>query len=668
MDLCLIASKFPNHESELTILPHAGDNQSNFEDPGTDKFSVQQIKKLGLAGFYLNQLPASESEIETYDLNRKLYDSNNNPKAFPLANLFIPTTEGSYIDRLIVNKKIDKFVNNTFERTKTSILSQVKEIETSFKNLISELNEPPGKIPIIFVFWSKVKTENDDQVKKLSKDIHNYFTTESQIELFEARADCVLMNDSVEVRRKTLLQPVNCCSLPNPLLQMLILKAPSETRFKITRRIFNCAGSLRITLSNVENTLKLFKAYFPGIEDCLETLPNFNRICDNLLGKLSDCSPTDAANNYLGEVKDFWEKVVSPLDSPNGLLIHGYEQHHLNQVLRQPCNCFFEFDWLLVGNGSFTIFEVGRSANPSLPTSTVVNKLSDDKSLQKMYMMQKIVYLILREISNLSDIELKHIAAKSVKLVIVFTNSNRIAVQKSIGLKKKYLEKLKIVKNCQVLIMTGENSNIVNNAGASTPSLKLFELGAELQLQESALSSDNLFSIEVAHDLSGGSEGSWKLIKYVAAILSFSYLLNLNTGSQPSCELDPPLNCPLDINERFMKQANNITPGTSHLDIILSPQQHAILDENPDNIFLVAEPGTGKTAVLLAKAFYAALNDRDVEHVIISFPSEKTDFKEFIVNFSESQNIPNDAKKKLKFLTLEELSLITKAQLQVQQT
>ena len=362
MDLNLIVTKFPHHKNQLTVLPHNPenllDNQNNFEVPGGDKFSLQQMKKLELAGFYLNQLPICESEIENFDLNRKLYDSNKNPKAFPLANLFIPTAEGAYIDRIIVNKKIDKFARDTFERTKASILLQMKEIESNFIKLISELNEPPArKIPISFVIWSKAKIENDASVKKLSDDLNEQLSSESKISpSFEMRAACVLTNYSIEVRRQALLQPLSS-SFPNPLLQTLILKVPSETRFEVTRRIFNCAVSQQITLSNVENALKLFKAYFPGTECSLETVPDFNRICDNLLVKLNDCSPADAANLYLGEVKDFWEKVISCLVDPRGLMVHGYKTHHLNQVLRQPSNCFFEFDWLLMSNGLFTILK-----------------------------------------------------------------------------------------------------------------------------------------------------------------------------------------------------------------------------------------------------------------------------------------------------------------------
>ena len=304
---------------------------------------------------------------------------------------------------------------------------------------------------------------------------------------------------------------------------------------------------------------------------------------------------------------------------------------------------------------------MGRSSNPSLPISTVLNKLSDDKSLQKKCTMEKIVYLFLRGISNLPDAELKQIAVKSVRLVIVFTNTTRAAVQACIDLKKKSLEKLKILRNNQISIMTAENADILSNA-AGNPYLSLFELNSDLQLEASGLSTDDLFSPEVAPDLNL-SEENFKLIKYIVSILSFSYLLSLN-NSQANCAIDPPLDCPLSVDNRFLKQTKNVTPGTSHLNIILSPQQHRLLDENPDNVFLVGEPGTGKTAVLLAKAFYAALHEDDVEHVIISFPSEKTDFKEFIINFSETQEIPHEAKRKLKFLTLEDLSHIVEHPLQ----
>ena len=656
----LNATKF--HSDGLTILPHSlescTDNQNNFEASGSDNFSIQQIKLLRIPGFYLKQLPSDESEIEIFDMNRKLYDS----KAFPLANLFIPTAKGSFMDRIIVIKKIEKVTDSTFEQTKKTILSHLKEVNALFEKLPFEFNESNGKIPIVFVFWSKAKIENDPFVKQLSKDLHIHLTDDPKSPIFEIRAACILTNDSIEVRRKTFLQPVNPCSSPHSLLQALILKVPSQIRFEITRRLFNCAGSKPITLKDIEGTLDLFKAYFPRTENCLEMLPDFDRICENLLGKINDFSLSDEANLYLGEVKDFQQKVISRLKSPRGLLIHGYKEHHLNQVLRQPCNCFFEFDWLLVDNGFFTIFEVGRSQNPSSPTSTAMNKLSDDKSLRQKYIMQKILYFFLRETSKLPDDELKAIAEKSVRLVIVFTNITKRALQASIDQKNKSLKKLKIMKNKQILIMTGENVDILNNT-ISTPILKLFELDANFQLQESALSTDDLFSSDVAQDLNL-SEENRKLTKYIAAILSFSYLLNFDNG-HPSSDLDPPVRCPLGVDDRLSKEANNAAPGISLLDIVLSPQQHRLLDENANKLFLVGEPGTGKTAVLLAKAFYAAMNEDGLEHVIISFPSEKTEFKELIVNFSESQNIPPDAKKKLKFFTLDQLTHIAEAHMQL---
>ena len=706
-----LTSKFPKHELELQILPGPRDDLFEIEKKdSSDNFQLQEIKKIGLAGFFLKQLPEEESAIEDYDLNRTV----SYQKAFPVANIFIPTIKDAYIDRIIAIKQIGKI---NVEEIKKSISDQANKIETKIQKLSPEGAQLSAKIPIIFALCAKTK-QSAPEVEKLRNDLNNYFEkTVSEIRpILQIRVVCV-SNNSKEITRQSLFESVECCkdpkgrgqnppNPPNPLLMSLILNVPDvETRFEITRRMFRIPPKnepktgtepeTQITLRNVNGVLSLFRAYFPQIEGCLETLPEFNRIRqdflhylpewekqNNLNGTKNDNSNDKSKpqiNLYLGEIKDFWEKVVSSLDCPRGLLIHGYKRQHLNQVLRQPFNCDFEFDWLLVGNGLLTIFEVGRSDNPELPKSAVENKLAHDKVLKAVTKMQNIVFSILKEVADhLPDTELKTIAEKSVRFVVVFPNTTKAAIQALIDEKKIKAEKLTTVKNNRTLILTADFDQVEleSNTYCSNGKLKLFELSADFQLMLSGITTDDLFSSEAALYLDFNEEHK-KLISYVAAILSLSVLLNPTTsGNDPtSCDtsnqlsaqswyLDPPDTRPLNVEERLISRvaAKKDQHRLTQLEIILSPQQRSLLDENPDRICLIGEPGTRKTSVLMMKAFDAALHNENVKYVIISFPSEKTDFKEFIVKFFENQNVPDEAKNKFRFLSIEELASIVESQ------
>ena len=65
--------------------------------------------------------------------------------------------------------------------------------------------------------------------------------------------------------------------------------------------------------------------------------------------------------------------------------------------------------------------------------------------------------------------------------------------------------------------------------------------------------------------------------------------------------------------------------------VILSPQQHSILNKNEPFVFLRGEPGTGKTLLLLAKALLDALNPAN--NVIYVIPKQNSKLTELLQQF-----------------------------------
>ena len=88
----------------------------------------------------------------------------------------------------------------------------------------------------------------------------------------------------------------------------------------------------------------------------------------------------------------------------------------------------------------------------------------------------------------------------------------------------------------------------------------------------------------------------------------------------------------LDVDERYQQ---NYTKWLSKhggdlrlKSVILSPQQHSILNKNEPFVFLRGEPGMGKTLLLLAKALFEALNPAD--NVIFVIPKQNSKLTELL--------------------------------------
>ena len=386
---------------------------------------------------------------------------------------------------------------------------------------------------------------------------------------------------------------------------------------------------------------------------------------------LDSTKPYDGASilkdfdGFLAEYVNFTECLLSRLKEPKGLLIRGYSQKQLNAILDGNFSLSFEFDWILCANDKITVFEVGRSDNVSTPSTTVSRKLTQifSKLLPKF---QYFVVSFLKSIEMESNF-IENFLQNHLQFVAFFPNISVDKIKNFLmGLNKGDKENLQfqifsetlnsMPQNIisQVLIMVCGDGDKSQKQLPAVYQLQRIENSTGWTLFPSSITANDIFrcrnSSQTSSDVSGPSIGDFRPVHevhYISGLLTCGFLIENFHQTEDSQPL-PSWN--LKVKANSSKKGDSFSK--LHPDLILSPKQKRILEENRRFLMLLGEPGCGKTSLLLARALNAA-EDPNVETVLFFIPKTKIAMKIWLEKFVSSSTSVN-FKKKWKLVDLAE--------------
>ena len=412
---------------------------------------------------------------------------------------------------------------------------------------------------------------------------------------------------------------------------------------------------------------QFMNSHFKDWKSFLITVPFFDQIKSGLLFKTDKysgkISSSEGADEYIGEMENFWKELICLLDSPSGLLLKSYKETHLSNVLKHPFSEEFQHDWMFLSNDQIIVFEIGKSNNLDNPVSTMQKKWTQvfTNILPKI---QFIVWWFLKHLTTKMEISdelfdslVEGFLSSHVKVFIFFPNISE--------------EKFR-----DTLFKSWEEANVLEASDLSwkqlyflvEPPRKPKELPVFLKVKKDDLSVTKLDSQQLESflqctskndslDLSTKYPSFSSFVEYICALFAMGYFLD--DGKIKSFDQEAPL----PVDERFGEdqikflEKEKILKGKKlhQLGVTLSPQQLQILKNDRKLVLLVGEPGTGKTVVLQARAFLAA-QDPEVSYIYFFSPSCKTSLREKVDNFVDfSEYWETFMTKNYKFLTEEEL-------------
>ena len=165
----------------------------------------------------------------------------------------------------------------------------------------------------------------------------------------------------------------------------------------------------------------------------------------------------------------------------------------------------------------------------------------------------------------------------------------------------------------------------------------------------------SLFSVSAK--LASAPRAKDKYLAEIASLLAIGYFLD-----KSSLTLEKFCKVPLTNDERFQEDHKKVVQSKEllkslHLEqlkITLSPQQHRILTENKKCLLTKGEPGSGKTVLLLAKA-YVAGQDHTISHIYYYAPKVKTALREEVDQFVNFPKYREFFHERFKYLSDHEL-------------
>ena len=193
----------------------------------------------------------------------------------------------------------------------------LQDLQTKLAAKRTRLSNQQVNIPVEIVLFTS-RQQLDKVTKEVARHLQSFFSHCHDIPL----SVCHIPFNGI---KKPALHPGGKTTpdIVKNILASIVLDVPVEKIYKLTQRKFNCAQLDQFVLGNMQQVLKFNEIYFPSINYRLELLPNLNRICYTLLPKSEKIET--GAEDYLGEIKNFWERLLSKLQKPKGLLIYSFE-------------------------------------------------------------------------------------------------------------------------------------------------------------------------------------------------------------------------------------------------------------------------------------------------------------------------------------------------------
>ena len=655
--------QFAERKNQLTIFPHT---PSSFSDEPEimsnlfNKFSIDLLNYEAYSGFLIceSDPPNTTSEISKYRQSC----------------LFIPAPNYS---RIVLIKSIHSFRDSLETAIRDPIVSQLNQLNLTFKN------ERAEKIPIVILIVFIVKKtgkEESENCEKIFAQITEFNTKD--FEKLDIEFVFLLKNKNtnpgldLKTEKKKLKQAI---LVPGENLETkksifkFLRTHDAEVDLQITTKNFKKIGSAEITLTDFDEVVYMYKLYFPAKDHSLEMLPSMMGLTDTLLYKTGERGELlQNCEGYIGEQKDFWGSYIAKLCNPVGLLIKAYSDVQINTILRRPVfNNHFDIDWIYCGHKVILAIEVGRTNSPDCPIYTIVNKLEQVlcKNLPTMYLALHAIFRSFPENFSRNEhdtsIRFWSFVKKRFRFVIFFPNLSAQAFRQILQTAREPLDnvaKQKAVayRNIFGLISTAKENRLssilflMHEDLHSTTTPKTFYVEKDLNVLESRMQITEILQAKVNYRK---LRPKYKRLEFVSGIFAFSTLIrkeifpSTDSADKTLISRDQKY---LQDQKRFLKQTKFQVNESDFLDVVLSPQQHRILSENKRRVLIAGEPGSGKTALLLARAKISA-RDPNIEHIMFAIPEEKTEFKKFLLDFVDK---PGNEGLKTKFImvTIEEMS------------
>ena len=416
------------------------------------------------------------------------------------------------------------------------------------------------------------------------------------------------------------------------LIERLILSYAQELQhenfYQLCPQKFKFLDAQPCSIDQIDEIINLFNFYFPNRNQKLETIPHFNQLADNMLYSYTDQGEPGSLQKYapyMGEVRIFSEKLLSKLKNPSGILIKGFSSDHLRTILngKHLTPQQFEIDWLYLGSSHIVVFEVGMSENPDHPRSALGNKIRQCFTTL-LPQMQLILYSIWVPYKQKSETktqqEFSSLVEDLLKIVIFIPGLSECTLVSELSvIKNACKDHQNLLKWMAFLVESEESSR----------NLKLVGFNNNFEVINCETTLHQIFQGSIA---APEKDSFLNYFQSVICAASLNAVLEQKDANNNSTALD--------IDRRYIRLFKSwvqnqqksgekkLTVGTDFV-FVLSPQQHRILHEGRSHLLITGEPGSGKTALLLAMCEKIAVNE-DVTEILFVYDETKTLFEKYL--------------------------------------
>ena len=313
---------------------------------------------------------------------------------------------------------------------------------------------------------------------------------------------------------------------------------------------------------------------------------------------------------YIGEIEQFWPHFCKKWypNSP-GVLLHSFCQKSLATILREKVKLDFEFDWIYWSGSHVALFEVGmKETNEYGKISD--NKISENireklnKALTRYIPVFKILCFYLTPgFENRETFE--HFLKQHFSVVLFFPSINHSVLGENV---KRYIDLRSQSSEGKFTDKELQTLEMIHFAGRST---SLNVTNKEFYFYKYDAISKEVIKVEakamMGFENPTTDSGEGDMVETLIGLFAFTYFCAENSDVIGNFDQGPGSLITRYIEEqrKFIKKAYELRDQKKvllELDELLSPQQFGIILEDARFVRCAGESGSGKTAILLAKA------------------------------------------------------------------